>query len=326
MSDEKVINLHKGAGAHEPPEGWTVRGPFGFMEFDSGAADGRLARLGDVLRWLEEVRELPRSRALDVLISGLPEGAMACMYGLKSGAYAQPLPVDYMFGFHTPPQHEEAKRVHSNNAWSGLGSTEWRSEFPRRIEPYQGPPVSEPGLPVLRLLLSCWKEEKRWVPAEREWVNTTDLKRGNWQANYLAVPLSKASEWWGYGRVVAEQDGLNQSPAGAPEPEPDGCTGWGDTAIRRRAVKGLKGNAARWTDPQCLALHDELTRLECLRDAGKGGSLTPLKQAAKDLAMRGYQSLDAPRKRGKELAAKRQAEAAQGDAQKIRKMRSVFGS
>jgi hypothetical protein len=226
VSDEKVINLHKGAGTHEPPEGWNVRGQFGFMEFDSGAADGRLARLGDVLRWLEDARGLPRSKALEVLIDGLPNDASEWMYTLRNGAYAERLPVGYMFGFHTRAQHEEAVRAHNQVPWSGLGSPEWQSELRGRrvISPgfggwgahsgprpaYQGPKVSEPGLPVLRLALGRWADEKRWVPPKREWVNTTDFEGVSWPMNYLAVPLSKAFEWWGYGKL-AEQASPTQA-------------------------------------------------------------------------------------------------------------------
>lgn len=196
---------------------------------------------------------------------------------------------------------------------------------PRHIAPYNGPAVSEPGLPVLRLVLGCWAHETRWVPALREQKNTTDFEGGGWQANYLAVPLAKAAEWWGYGRTVAAPAMASESTAETPGPQADSQPSWVGVVAQRLAVKGVKGNAARWTDPQCIALHDELVRLDALRDAGKGGKLTPLKQVTQDLKLKGYQSLNAPRERGKELAAKRQAEAAQANTQKVKAVRSVFG-
>jgi hypothetical protein len=328
-----------GPGNMPPPEGYDQRSRFGFLGFDNGAEDGRLARLGDVLRWLETAKVLPRDKALQMLVDRLPGDAMAWLYGVKPGTSAVKIPDRHMFGFHTQEQHDAAKSAHeagnlvSSHQGRRVISTgiprHWQdgsiSRVPRPITPYNGPAVSEPGLPVLRLVLNCWAQETRWVPALREQKNTTDFEGSAWQANYLAVPLAKAAEWWGYGRTIAAAPMLGQSTAQTPGPQADSQPTWAGVVAQRLAAKGVKGNAARWTDPQCLALHDELTRLEALRDAGKGGKLTPLKQVAQDLTMKGYQSLDAPRERGKELAAKRQAEAAQADTQKVKAVRSVFG-
>jgi hypothetical protein len=330
VSDEKVVSLHKAGQEVKPPDGWRADSPFGHLKI----GDKPLARLGDVLRWLEGARDWPREEALPELLGRLPSDSVQWVHWVNVGK--KPIPVNApdseLFGFQTAAQRHEAEQSYiAQSRASELrryysihpNGSEFSSPNFGNIRPYSGPKISEPGLPALKLLLSCWSEPTRWIPRDRVNVDTVDLP--SWPANHIAVPMAKAAEWWGYGRIASEPVKPNESAAATPEPKADGRAAWAEVVTQRLAVKGMKGNAARWTDPQCMALHDELTRLEALRDAGKGGKLTPLQQVAQDLAMKGYQSLDAPRTRGKELAAKRQADAAQVGNQKIKAVRSVFG-
>jgi hypothetical protein len=324
VSDEKVVSLHKPGHEIKPPDGWRAASPFGHLKKEGE----RLARVGDVLRWLEDAHEWSREQALSDLLARLPNDAVRWVCWVNVGK--EPIPVtdpdSALFGFHTAAQRAAAIREYNERAREAElrryysihpRGSEFSSPCFTNIRPYWGPRESEPGLPALKLLLSCWSSPTAWIARDRANVDTVDIL--DWPANHIAVPLAKAAEWWGYGRIASEPVKPNEGAVATLEPKAEVRTAWADVLAQRLAVKGMKGNAARWTDPQCMALHDELTRLEALRNAGQGGKLTPLQQVAQDLTMKGYQSLDAPRTRGKKLAAKRQADAAQVGSRKSRR-------
>lgn len=97
-----VYPLKQGAGTLQPPGGreWKPRNELGqFMRFKPGEG-GRLVRLADVMRWLEET--MSRESALKALCDELPPDVMNCLYKVEKTKEPIPVPVDAMFGYRAP--------------------------------------------------------------------------------------------------------------------------------------------------------------------------------------------------------------------------------
>ncbi len=221
MSKNKVVPIGRKVDDGEPPEGWNIRSPFGFLAFDD-TRGGRLARLGDVLLWIEKEKVLPRDRALQVLTDRLPEDAIAWVYGLTDGGYANKLPDGWLDTLAHRMQAPRRRQISPGISGNRIGSDEWyaRDDFSsvrsdsRASKTVQASvaPAPEPGLPTLRLLLRCWG------PLNQKQGDEPALRTGEqWPVNYLAVPLLKAAEWWGYGRTVEAQPKPSESPAATTE-------------------------------------------------------------------------------------------------------------
>lgn len=128
-----------------PPEGWELKGKHGFNRAE--IADGNtidLARLGDVLDWLETTQELPRKTALERLLEGLEKGISQGVYCLHQGKYAECLPDD--FGY-----------------WANLvlnPSRRWK-----RLDGYVPPlkPLPPKGIDSLRVLLNYQHHNSQFV-------------------------------------------------------------------------------------------------------------------------------------------------------------------
>lgn len=249
MASNNVTSLHQDGHPVEPPDGYQVRTPFGLLKIDDTKA-GLLARLGDVLKWIEDGREWTRERALTFLLDGLPSDAMHHVYRLQPGRDPRLVSLDDRFGYWSDQQLPSANRANSANALkSGVfGSTEWLAEFApvhRVSAPVALVPTADPGLPALRLLLSTrWSKPTTRDARTRADVCTTSMQGNAWQANYLAVPLLKAFDWWGYGRLVAA-DGAEEDGHAAPS---DG----------RLPSQAAPAPASGWTDARIAARHAEL--------------------------------------------------------------------
>lgn len=249
-----------------------------------------LARLGDVLTWLETSRMWSRERALTHLLDRMPDSVMDCLYWISLDRDPVPVNPVHQFGFPTPRQRDQAM----SQGAPGLGSVEWLSEFQvkaqrrmishgidnqgRSVQRPRSPvtlrPAVEPGMPALRLLLGCWRQSQIRIKGEQ--VSTTDIQGRQWMANYLAVPLNKAFEWWDYGQQAAKPEADEdasatahqgaQSQAVTPHPEPAPVVDL--TEDQRRRLKGLteadKANLEK--------LRGELTRPPGQKGRGKNWS------------------------------------------------------
>jgi len=170
-----------------PPDGWVKRSPFGFL----GYAGGDLARLGDVLLWLEHTKGLPRAASVDELVLAMPEDVMASLYYLSRadefGAerYADLMPPDAPF--------------------SGPGSLPcpaWRTEGEHQAFLDSARLTRDPKAKTGRAALV--ERLKRWatVPVMEQ---TDPVNKPTSHASRLAVPMHLAFRWWGYGQLVAQQ-------------------------------------------------------------------------------------------------------------------------
>ncbi|HEX5310302.1 hypothetical protein [Aquabacterium sp.] len=288
MASNNVTSLHQGDRTVEPPDGWQASTPFGHLSSD-GTKAGRLARLGDVLKWIEVGREWPRDEALKCLLNRLPVDAMGRIYRVQPGSFACKVSESESFGFPATQQRQEANRANSASALKSgaFASPEWLAEFApvhRVSAPVALRPTADPGVPALRLLLStCWSKPTTRDARTRADVCTTTMQGKAWQANYLAVPLLKAFEWWGYGRLVdagiGEETGRdNLDLATGP------ASGWTDARIAARHAE-LKAAGER---APTLKLCEEsgLSDREIRRAKARVKASGPLGQAVAVLATR----------------------------------------
>ena len=177
----------------EPPNEWAKDSPFGFLA-SSAAKAGNLARLGDVLYWLADRRELPVGEAARVLANGLPEDVMSHVYQVRASDFAELVPGDCMFGLSTL----EAKARNDQARAAAAQAGAFRG-FVRPIGP-----ASEPGRPALLACLASWSAGA--ARAEKHPANNVRTVGAR-----LAVPMTKAYQWWGYGQPAGQQ----AAPAGA---------------------------------------------------------------------------------------------------------------
>lgn len=261
MADGKVVLIKRTINNIEPPDGWLVSTPFGHLSID-GTKAGRLARLGDVLKWLEGTREWSRERALMFLLDRLPDDAMRHVYRVQPGRDARQVSEVDSFGFLTAKQLEEAKRIGSALApeSQGLGSTEWQAEFARAAPPpcaSGSRPASEPGLPALRLLLTCWSKPTAREVRTRADVCTTTMQGKAWQVNYLAVPLLKAFEWWGWGRVAEAENNMEEGHAAPTRPTVDEIESFEGKTFSELVQFRRSHDGARWDDDMRVIVYAE---------------------------------------------------------------------
>ena len=175
-----------------PPDGWVKRSPLGFL----GYADGDLARLGDVLVWMEHTKGLPRAVSVRELVRAMPEDVMASLYYISRAdefggeRYADLMPPDSTF--------------------SGLGSLPspaWRSEQEHQTALEAVRLARNPNAKTGRAALAeCLK---RWATAP-VMEQTDPVNNPASHASRLAVPMRLAFRWWGYGQLAAQQ----AAPAG----------------------------------------------------------------------------------------------------------------
>jgi len=309
MSKSKVVPIGRKVEECDPPEGWNIRSPFGFLAFDD-TRGGRLARLGDVLLWIEKEKVLPRDRALQVLTDRLPEDAIAWVYGLTDGGYANKLPDGWLDTLAHRMQAPRRRQISPGISGNRIGSDEWyaRDDFSsvrsdsRASKTVQASvaPAPDPGLPTLRLLLSCWG------PLNQKQGDEPALRTGEqWPVNYLAVPLLKASKWWGYGQVREQQAApvIEALPAPlqiirAVPVEDRPISTYADLKKYRKDNPG-----APWTDDMKVILAKEKVRRKNKGEAGIS------KVMASELGV-SVQFVDAKVREGNAIDKKRQSEQA----------------
>lgn len=238
MADGKVVLIKRTINNIEPPDGWLVSTPFGHLSID-GTKAGRLARLGDVLKWLEGTREWSRERALMALLDGLPADAMDHVYRVQPGRDACLVPTDDRFGYWSDQQLEDDKQRHAANEAMRINTLGLRDSWATASHYNQSVPVSGPGMPALRKRLQDWR--KATIRLSGAAVCTTTVARNDWSANYLAVPLRKAFEWWGYGSMEKASDTKEERQDTKPTSE------WNDARIVARHAELKKDKQGKFT-------------------------------------------------------------------------------
>lgn len=261
----KVQALRPAPVTIEPPEGWELKSPFGFMAFDAGPAS-RLVRLAEILRWLEQIRSLPRKAALEVLCEAMPADVMTWLYSLRPNDYAQPVPEGSTFGFNTAAQIEAAKAKHRQELLQQDFENERASRYGGGWSVSGGrvrttwPEPTEPGRPALLKLIRC-----TWVHAKRNRAATCDvLDDPRSSLTALAIPLDKAHAAWGYGRTVAS----TATPAAQEKGKK-----WTDERLRQlladhqelkgKTVEHRKALVAKWGESEAN-IKKQLTRAQNL--------------------------------------------------------------
>lgn len=74
----------------EPPEGWELHSPHGFM----GSTEGKLVRLADVVHWLMRTRECPLAEAVEAVTAAIERAGTDGLYCIdqlnRARAYGPP--------------------------------------------------------------------------------------------------------------------------------------------------------------------------------------------------------------------------------------------
>lgn len=213
----KVIDLFRPERVISPPEGWELQGKHGFNRGE--IAQGNtidLARLGDVLDWLETTQELPRKAAIELLLEHLEKGISQGVYWLKKDEYAERLSDDFRYWYPSEKKQREdyanelrAVRERNRNAirFSSWDGNEFYDYLPLPVLEIVPPP--EPLDALRKRVIQQWGEKERVV--KKSLVSSTEDIRIH--CNYLAVPITAAYAAWGYGRIEAPA-----VDAGASEP------------------------------------------------------------------------------------------------------------
>lgn len=218
--DGTLSNVAHPAAEVLPPDGWVKRSPLGFL----GYADGDLARLGDVLLWLEHTKGLPRAASVDELVQLMPEDVMASLYYISRAdefggeRYADLMPPDSTF--------------------SGPGSlprparrTEQEHQATLEAARLARDPNAKTGRAALVDQIQRWAA----VPVVEQ---TDPVNKPTSHAARLAVPMNLAFWWWDYGQLATQQ----AAPAGADtetDSGPDVST-WAGLVESRRQKPGGK--------------------------------------------------------------------------------------
>lgn len=199
-----------------PPDGWVKRSPLGFL----GYAGGDLARLGDVLVWMERTKGLPRAVSVRELVRDMPEDVMASLYYISRAdefggeRYADLMPPDSTF--------------------SGLGSLPspaWRSEQEHQTALEAVRLARNPNAKTGRAALAeCLK---RWATAP-VMEQTDPVNNPASHASRLAVPMHLAFRWWDYGQLAEQQ----AAPTGETADAWDGARLWGRMGELKADGKG----------------------------------------------------------------------------------------
>ena len=118
-----------------PPESWQLKTSFGYMRAN-GEEGVELVRLADLLRWIEDTRQVPRKKAIEMMLEALPPDVMDWLFQLKPDDYAEPVAKDHMFGQMTTGQaqarEDEARRNRDEKEFrkaQGPFATNWRRQW-----------------------------------------------------------------------------------------------------------------------------------------------------------------------------------------------------
>lgn len=242
----------------EPLESWSPNSRYGIQRLDDTPA-GRLVRLEDVAVWLAQIK--PRKEVIFELffplIASARHAVSLCL--LNAESYAIPMiardrvnPAAAGFWQFLPSVDSDslsevltrAIREGWERAWPGLSD-----------------PATDPDW-IAKRAIARNKERKEMMRLHRLGL-VTDPEPEPWPADdflmqqlrRLAVPVSKAYELWGWGRVPAEVVQLVPAPAPASDLEPEPIT----TYERLRAFR-VANPGAPWTDDMHALLVSEEAR------------------------------------------------------------------
>jgi hypothetical protein len=245
-----IVPIHEPCGV-EPVGVWALECPHGYQAKDA-TPGGRLVRLAAVVRWIQGVQSLPRMEAVEVLCASLDGRVVGSLYGIKSGAFAVPVPVDSRFGFPKPRGRVQTSAKRQGAAsWANSWRVEDCASSPVVMRPFAQVKEGAAGLaingiaPGLPALLARLRHDWRLCdPFE----DTKSLSA------YLAVPFGVAHDVWGWGEVGgATRVGKPQEEA-SQMPERVGC--FSDLLTVRKASPG-----AKWTpDMLRVLLAEEVAR------------------------------------------------------------------
>jgi len=189
-----------------PPDDWQLNSAFGIMAADSTPA-GRLVRLAEVLRWIEQSQSIPRLVALKVFCDALPADVMQWLYWVQPGDYAKPVPVDYLFGYQSKEQIEKdiakAAQARLQREWEADQNTfdgfRGHFYFTRSVIGYTHTLPTEPGFPALyKIINKTWENQKRLRSSVIEILDDPKVI----YLTPLSISINKAAEIWGYGKTI----------------------------------------------------------------------------------------------------------------------------
>jgi hypothetical protein len=196
----------------EPLAGWVLHSRLGHMAYQAGSG-ARLVRLADVLRWLQSSRELPRAAAVEAFCDAMPGDVMDWLYQLDGSGYAAPFDRQAML----------LTWVRGGGAKVALAV---RNKFG----------VDVPFDARSTLVSSI---RSTWVDWARTHPDALDHPRSF--LTLLAVPLYRAHQAWGWGRVDAASSDAISQPAD-----------WPSLVQHRKAHAG-----SAWEAWQLVIAHDE---------------------------------------------------------------------
>lgn len=222
----KVIAIKPQPLAVQPPDDWKAHSSLGlYLRFD-GTDAGRLARLGDVVRWLMQTRELPRATAVAAVCDALEAASPAPgLFFCEKTETAKPVPDGFAFGLHTAESLERAKDKYGEDTRqrgleqrraSEWGSSGWlnRDGFcgsTRATNQRAAPSWPDPVLPGLPAAVQSMRAS--WGKSTRDDAKVLDDIRGSSSLQRLAVRMADAAALWGYGRAGSTVDMPNAAPA-----------------------------------------------------------------------------------------------------------------
>jgi hypothetical protein len=225
------------------PKPWELNTEFGFMRSDP-TNEGRLVRLADVLRWIEESQQIPRKEAIQVLCDAMPEDITKWLYWVKPDEYAEIIKNDYLFGYETEEQVKEQKirfdkAARSRHDFRDCNGSKIEKSYELSISEKEN--TSMPGLPALIKAIN------------KEWYKTIVIfgvgRIDNIdnpclpQLTNLSISLDKAESVFEYkfSRVSFDNRPL---------------LSWEELVAERKSL----GKGAAWTERQGFSLVAELRR------------------------------------------------------------------
>ena len=263
----KVIAIKPQPLAVQPPDDWKAHSSLGlYLRFD-GTDAGRLARLGDVVRWLMQTRELPRATAVAAVCDALEAASPAPgLFFCEKTETAKPVPDVFAFGLHTAESLERAKDKYGEDTRqrgleqrraSEWGSSGWlnRDGFggsTRATNQRAAPSWPEPVLPGLPAAVQSMRTS--WGKSTRDDAKVLDDIRGSSSLQRLAVRMADAAALWGYGAAAPAMGAAVVAPPG-----PDAVTTYDAVVKYRKDYKEREGVPAPWTVAQVDLIEAEIT-------------------------------------------------------------------
>ena len=192
--------------AHDPvievPPDRQLETVFGFMQA-AGSPPVDLVRLATVLRWIETTKKIPRLPALTALCDAMPEDIINWLFWVKKNDYADKVPIDAYVYYMTDSHKENEERRRFMAKWCELyphnhviGERE-SADIRSKVIPVDTTP--EPCFEALvNTINRVWEFIEEDVPMERYLAG--QIYQGN--VSCLSIPLSKAAEIWGYGKMI----------------------------------------------------------------------------------------------------------------------------